>query len=94
MIPPEPKPRPASPKPMLNPDSRLGRMAELTERKLRLEVELLELQVARVKKDLEVPLPIPCGATMPDTGGHDLICTLRVGHAEDYHLCECGVGWS
>lgn len=47
---PAPKARASGPEP--KPDSRIRRVAELTERKLQLEVELLGLQVTRAKADL------------------------------------------
>lgn len=89
------QPRAANPEPQLKPDSRLSRMADLAERKIQLEVELLELKVAQAKKGLETPMRVPCGARLSvPQQDEDCACMLPLGHAEDYHLCKEGVGWS
>jgi hypothetical protein len=62
---PAPKARASNPEPPLKPDGRIRRVADLTERKLQLEVELLELQVTKAKTDLyERGFNIDCESCM------------------------------
>lgn len=64
---PAPKARASSPEPMLKPDGRIRRVADLTERKLQLEVDLLELQIVRAKADLyERGFNVECESCMKE----------------------------
>lgn len=87
-VPRRPEPRPQLPDPQLKPDSRLSRMAALTERKMQLEVELLELQVGQARG----AAPIHEGHTCSATVGDGLICIKPADHVGE-HLCSCNAMW-